>query len=216
MHVVSKYNSEHPKAIGRRETRSESHSNLPIDIGGNLRRIRLQHGYSLEALAHRSGVSRAMLGQIETGKSVPTVTLIWKIADALGLPVSTLLESTKACRAVLLPRASGRVLTRSDGRFTMRAFTSPEIDLRAEFYELRIVAGHRECVEAYAHGARASLVVTRGVIELSLNDRDCFTLNEGDAILYEADTVQFYSNPGAAEAIAYLVIAPSRNGGSAR
>jgi transcriptional regulator with XRE-family HTH domain len=213
---MSKVNSQPPKKIGGRETGSDSHGKPPIDIGGNLRRARQQHGYSLEALAHRSGVSRAMLGQIETGKSVPTVTLIWKIADALGLPVSTLLESSKARRAAFLPRATGRLLTRSDGGFTLRAFASPEIDFRAEFYKLTIVAGHRECVDPYARGTRVSLVVTRGVIELCLCDGDAFTIGEGDAILFDADAAQIYSNPGLAEAVAFLVIAPGQNSGPGR
>lgn len=213
MHVILKCNSEPPKALGGRP---DSYSKLPIDIGGNLRRTRQQQGFSLEAPSHRSGVSRAMLGQIETGKSVPAVTLIWKIADALGLPAAKFLESSKPCRALVLPRASGRILSRSDGRFTLRDFASPEFDFRAEFFELTIAAGHRECVDAFAHGTRANFLVSSGSLDLSLYDGHDYNLNQGDVILFEADATQLYSNPGASDAVAYLVVAPARNGNAAR
>src|SRR3954467_14072950 len=46
-------------------------------VGRNLRRLRIQRGHSLERLAKLFGVRRAMLGQIELGRSVPTVNLLW-------------------------------------------------------------------------------------------------------------------------------------------
>ena len=49
---------------------------LSVTVGRNLRRLRVKQGYSLERLAKQSRVSRAMLGQIETGKSVPTIGLL--------------------------------------------------------------------------------------------------------------------------------------------
>src|SRR5689334_16779324 len=48
-------------------------------VGANLRRLRVRRGLSLERLAQRSGVSRAMLSQIELGQSAPTINVLWKI-----------------------------------------------------------------------------------------------------------------------------------------
>ena len=42
-------------------------------VGRNLRRLRRQQRFSLEQLAAHSGVSRAMLGQVEQGKSIPSI-----------------------------------------------------------------------------------------------------------------------------------------------
>ncbi|MCP3398902.1 helix-turn-helix domain-containing protein [Bradyrhizobium sp. CCGB20] len=50
---------------------SSSDLDLPAILGRNLRRLRTSRGHSLERLAKQSGVSRAMLGQIETGKAFP-------------------------------------------------------------------------------------------------------------------------------------------------
>jgi DNA-binding XRE family transcriptional regulator len=50
-------------------------SELSAAVGRDLRRIRTRQGLSLERLAKVSGVSRAMLGQMETGKSTPSSAL---------------------------------------------------------------------------------------------------------------------------------------------
>ena len=57
-----------------------SEEDLAHVLGRNLRRLRTRQGLSLERLAKVSGVSRAMLGQIELGRSVPTIGLLWKVA----------------------------------------------------------------------------------------------------------------------------------------
>ena len=198
------------------DTSAGSHGQMPIEIGANLRQLRKQQGHSLDALAQLSGVSRAMLGQIETGKSIPTVTLLWKIAGALRVPVATLIECPSTPKNVRLPRSTGRLLSRSDGRFTLRTFSAPEFEMNAGFHELQIAPGHRECAGADGAGARGSLVVTTGQIEISFDGSGPTTLNVGDAILFEADIEQTYFNPGAVDAVAYLVITPGRRSGQSR
>ncbi|MEP7126331.1 MAG: helix-turn-helix transcriptional regulator, partial [Byssovorax sp.] len=55
----------------------EASSDLTPVVGANLRRLRAKRGLSLERLARASGVSRAMLGQIELGQSTPTINVLW-------------------------------------------------------------------------------------------------------------------------------------------
>lgn len=62
-------------------------------VGHNLRRLRHQSAWSLQRLAAESGVSRAMLGQIELGQSAPTITVLWCIAQALGVQLQDFLAS---------------------------------------------------------------------------------------------------------------------------
>src|SRR5690606_29563326 len=65
---------------------------LPV-VGANLRKLRTRRGWSLERLARASGVSRAMLGQIELEQSAPSINVLWRIATALGVQFSALLGS---------------------------------------------------------------------------------------------------------------------------
>ncbi len=83
---------------------------FPAILGHNLRRLRTRQGHSLERLAKLSGVSRAMLGQIETSKSVPTISILWKIATALGVPFAHLLVAERTQHGAVLLRDLAKVL----------------------------------------------------------------------------------------------------------
>jgi len=65
----------------------------PVEtISENLKAVRESRGLSLEQLADLTGVSKSMLRQIETGKSSPTISTIWKIANGLRVSFTSLLH----------------------------------------------------------------------------------------------------------------------------
>ncbi len=179
---------------------------LPVIVGRNLRRLRIRQGHSLERLAKQSGVSRAMLGQIETGKSAPTIVLLWKVANALGVPFASLIAADDSHGTLVLRRGNAKVLSSSGGRYTSRALFPFDAERQVEFYELRLAPLHREDAEAHAPGTRENLVVARGSVEIVAGSERPVTLNEGDAILFEADVPHSYCNLGREEAVIYLVV----------
>lgn len=185
---------------------AEMPPDLPAIVGRNLRRLRTRRGHSLERLAKHSGVSRAMLGQIETGKSVPTIGLLWKVANALNVPFSNLLQVEGSQGSVVLRRADGKLLTSSQGQFTSRALFPFEGSRDAEFYEIRIGPLHREAADAHAPGTRENLIVVKGLVEITAGSDKPLTLAEGDAMLFGADVPHVYKNLVATEAILYLVM----------
>lgn len=186
---------------------------LPAVVGRNLRRLRTSRGHSLERLAKQSGVSRAMLGQVETGKSVPTIALLWKVANALHVPFANLLEADVSRGPVVLRRNDAKLLTSSQGQFTSRALFPFEGNRQVEFYELRIAPLHRETADPHPSGTRENLFVAKGVVEISAGFDKPQTLAEGDAILFEADVPHVYKNLVASEAVLYLVMTYAENFG---
>ncbi len=63
--------------------------NLTLVIGNKLKNIRNSRNLSLDDVAELTGVSKAMLGQIERGKSNPTVSTLWKISTGLRVSFSS-------------------------------------------------------------------------------------------------------------------------------
>ena len=59
-------------------------------VGGNARRLREKQGISQEELADRAGLHRTYISGVERGVRNPTVVVLQKIADALGVELSTL------------------------------------------------------------------------------------------------------------------------------
>ncbi len=181
-------------------------------VGANLRRLRQQNGLSLEKLAAKSGVSRAMLGQVELGQSAPTINVLWKIARALDVPFSRLLEASDASKTIVLRRRDGRLLTNQTSTFSTRALFPNDSQLRAEFYELTIKPGATENAEPHAPGTIENLVLTKGVAEIEVAG-ERHLLAPGDSILFAADTPHAYSNPAETDAVLYLVMTYASPGG---
>ena len=183
-----------------------SDDDLSPVVGANLRRLRVKRGLSLERLSGASGVSRAMLGQIELGKSTPTITVLWKIARALDVSFSTLLgRGDRASSSVAMPRSRAKILSSQDGSFSSRALFPLDSQRKVEFYELRLSPGGIERAEAHAPGTTDNLVVNTGSLELSVGEEH-FSLGAGDALYFEADLPHVYENPGKVEALIYLVM----------
>jgi len=174
-------------------------------VGANLRRLRMRRGLSLEKLAQKSGVSRAMLGQIELGQSAPTINVLWKIARALDVTFATLIQAREAGGTTVLKKAQAKVLTSQGGHFSSRALFPFDGPRRAEFYELRLAPQATEEADAHAPGTLENLVVAEGALDLVIG-KDTHRLEAGDAIVFEADVPHAYENAGARECVMYLVM----------
>lgn len=147
-----------------------------------------------------------MLGQIETGKSVPTIGLLWKIAVALGVPFATLIASAETPGTLVLRRSTAKLLSSSQGRFSSRALFPFDSERQTEFYELRLAPLHCETAEPHAPGTRENLVVAEGSIEVVSGSERPVALSKGDAVFFEADVPHSYRNLGTDEAVLFLVM----------
>ncbi len=180
-------------------------ADLTPALGANLRRIRTRRGLSLERLSAESGVSRAMLSQIELGHSTPTINILWKISTALEVPFSALIAARVQDGVSVLRAEQAKVLTSRDGRFSSRALFPFDGPRRVEFYELRLAGGAAEEAEPHAPGTIENLVVSAGSVEIQV-ESERSALGPGDSILFHADVPHAYRNPGADEAVMYLVM----------
>jgi transcriptional regulator with XRE-family HTH domain len=174
-------------------------------VGANLKRLRGQRSLSLERLAQLSGVSRAMLGQIELGQSAPTINVLWKISSALGVPFSALITARGTPGPHVLRAEQAKHLTSHDGTFSSRALFPFDEPRRVEFYELRIAPGGAERADAHNPGTTENLVVSRGAVEIEVAGRKEL-LRAGDAIVFEADVPHVYRSKDPGETILYLVM----------
>ena len=79
----------------------------PPKVGDEVHRLRRAHGLTLDELATKSGVSKAILSQIERDKSNPTLSTIWRITQALDHPLEDLLSSNKPSSPFAVVRVRG-------------------------------------------------------------------------------------------------------------
>jgi len=63
-----------------------------MEIGDRIRKIRKQQNRTIQEVADACGCSKAMLSKVENSKVIPAVATLSKIAQALGVKVSVLME----------------------------------------------------------------------------------------------------------------------------
>jgi transcriptional regulator with XRE-family HTH domain len=65
----------------------------PISVVAmRLKQLREKRGMSQEALAEKAGISRSYLARLETAKHDPTLTMLEKLARALGVKIEALVK----------------------------------------------------------------------------------------------------------------------------
>lgn len=165
-------------------------------VAARVRRLRTAAGLSLEELAGRSGVSRAMLSQIESLKTNPTIAVLWKVAHGLGVAFSELLGPDEPPPSVRVSRArDARYLYSASRKYRSRPLLGNVPGHRVEIYELRLEAGAVENADAHPPGSLEQVIVGAGRLRLGVGE-DAHDLGPGDAILFPADQPHRYETTG--------------------
>ncbi|MEZ6194136.1 MAG: XRE family transcriptional regulator [Planctomycetota bacterium] len=166
------------------------------EIGRGIRRRRRAQALTLDALAQSSGVSAAMLSEVERGVKNPTVKLAYQIARALGCTLTELLDETPLVEPRLVRAGERRELLDPETgvrRFGLRHELMPP---GSELVWYRIPPGATAgLMEPNHEGVVETLTVLSGRLALRLGARE-YELGPEDSIGYGAQVEMEYRNPG--------------------
>lgn len=179
----------------------------PPAIGANIKRMRKQQQLTLDVLSARSGVSKAMLSQIEADKVNPTVATVWKIATGLGADINELLAGGAGpVRTFHLTRkdAFTSLDTDEDG-LHIHVLTPIEMVEDLEMYLLTFGRGGALRSKAHFPGTEEFLTVISGEIRVRAGDRDA-RLRAGDFIRYQSDVEHDIENSAESETRVHMVV----------
>lgn len=135
-------------------------------VGDNVKLLRRQRRWSLDQLASASSVSRAMLGQIELGRSVPSIKTLWLIAHAFDVSVSWFLEPRQTASAVVLPVDPLALAPLPAGAGHRRALFVEQGPRYADLHELRLARGATAELPAEDRRALVNVMVVKGALDI--------------------------------------------------
>jgi XRE family transcriptional regulator, regulator of sulfur utilization len=178
----------------------------PVDTGKLLKSIRHDLGWSLDQTAEHTGVSKAMLGQIERGESTPTVATLWKLATGLRVPMTTLLEPKREEGNVLLLRDADSLRIRPSPEGMQRALLFPyDTRFGFELYELTFAPDFESISEPHDIGVVEHVTVLSGEVEL-LVEEEWRPLKQGQSLRFPADRRHGYRNRTQSETVVMDII----------
>lgn len=191
----------------------EFEDDIDIDrrLGERLKAARQRHALTLDELARRTSVSRAMISRIERGESSPTATVLVRLGSGLGLSLSALLEEDVGTGP--LARHAQQPVWRDPASGYLRRNVSPRgTGSGFEIVEVELPAGAEVHLDS-AIGAPAldqQIWVLGGRLDLTV-DGTRHDLAEGDCLQMHLRGPIIYRNPGS-EPVRYAVILAAGSG----
>ncbi len=177
---------------------------INLKIGEKLKSIRTTRTLSLDDVAALTGVSKPMLGQIERGQSIPTVTTLWKIATGLKTPFSYFLEGQQAEYTVVSPDQANVILGNGGKMRAYPLFTYDPVRSVETFY-IEFDPGCRHSSDKHNDGVEEHIFVLRGALRLVLGDKT-IDVGERQAVRFRADMPHAYQNLSESECTVYNTI----------
>ncbi len=168
-------------------------------LARRVRALRDASGYSLDALAERSGVSRSAISLIERGQSSPTAVVLDKLAAALGVTLAALFEDEAARTAAPSPlaRVAEQPLWTDPASGYVRRKVSPSAPSPIQLVDVLFPAGRRVAYESAAreNEVHQQVWMIDGTMALSVGDAH-WRLEAGDCLAMRLDAPIVWHNPG--------------------
>jgi len=179
----------------------------PPQVGARLAQLRQSRQMTLDELSRQAGVSKSMLSQIERNQANPTIAVVWRLANALGVGLHEMLGDDKPPVPTIatVPAHATPSLRGPDGRCELRILGPIELAGQFEWYELRMQPGGALVSEPHEPGSREHLSVLAGQIEVDAGDTTS-ALTAGETARYAVDLPHAIRNVGEGEAQALLVV----------
>jgi len=171
-------------------------SGIDARLGDRIRSERLRQHLSIEALAERSGVSRAMISKIERAESSPTAALLGRLCSGLGLSLASLFED-EAQRGAPLARAADQPVWRDPATgYVRRDVAPPGTGSPVDIVDVVFPPGARVTYDRplTIRGSDQHVWVFEGSLELTVGDTT-HRLEAGDCLHMRLDTAIAYHNP---------------------
>ncbi len=176
------------------------------NLGRRVKKLRGDRGWSLEELSKVSGVSKSMLSEIEREKANPTLSVTYRIANAFGLNLQELIETSESASAIQVIRSTERSqVYRSDKQCEIRTLSPLNLEKEIEFYQVTLKPKGELRSQAHYEGTREFLTVEHGAIRIE-SGKDTADLANHDSATYRADISHAIVNTGNQEAVVFLVV----------
>ncbi len=183
---------------------------LTIDVGGRLRQLRTERGKSMRALARESGLSTNALSMIERGRTSPSVSTLYKISDALEIPITAFFRLEPPKQEIVFCKSSQRKRVNfPDGIW--EGLGGESFVGRVEPFMLTLEAGGESGPYGMLHTGHEFVMCLSGQIEYDVED-ESYILNAGDSLMFAAQLRHRWRNLAQSTSTAIIVLAGFEQG----
>lgn len=178
--------------------------------GASVRAIRRRLGLSVQALAERAGVSLGLVSQLERGMGNPSLLSLHRVAGALGVPVTALLEEPSpelgvvpADRRHSLPPTPGVAAELQ----AVRELLTPRGESTIQLIRSTLPPGFSNAERPFRHIGTECVTVVSGRLEVVHGDQR-IELTEGDTATYGCSVPHWWANAASTPTVVLGAVTP--------
>lgn len=160
-------------------------------VATTVRSLRRGRGLSVDQLAARAGVSKGALVALENAAANPNLATLVRIADALGVSVSTLVEPGTERRVLISDAATTEPLWHGPGGGSARLLLTTPTAAPVELWRWHLAAG--EIYQSHPHppGVVETVTVIEGTAVITVDNAD-YPVGAGLTVTFAADVAHSY------------------------
>jgi XRE family transcriptional regulator, regulator of sulfur utilization len=178
---------------------------LAAQLGRTILRLRKAYNMSLSELAEQSGVAKSIISQIERNETNPTLATIWRLSQALDVPIDRFL--TQSDDEPFIERSSRNDtpnLTSDDGKCRLSIIGWIRTVEWVQWYDFQADAGGVLESEAHQRGSVECLSVLEGELEVEVGEVT-EVVKSGETLRYRCDRPHVIRNTSRKPARATMV-----------
>ena len=183
---------------------------ISVNIGERLRELREARNISMRSLATKSGLSANALSMIERGRASPSVSTLYKLADALGVSITSFFGSDSERKQVVFLKGEERPRV-SFTRGIFEGLGGENFAGRVEPFMLTLESNANSGPRSMAHTGHEFVFCLRGKLEYQV-ERQIYELEAGDSLLFAAHLKHRWKNVGGTVVTALIIISGFEEG----
>jgi transcriptional regulator with XRE-family HTH domain len=181
-----------------------------VDVGLRLKELRESRNISMRALATKSGLSANALSMIERGKTSPSVSTLYKLADAMGVSITAFFGPESDKKQVVFLKSDERMRL-SFTRGVFEALGGEQFAGRVEPFMLTMESGASSGPHSITHAGHEFVFCLRGELDYQV-EKELFHLVPGDSLLFASQLKHKWRNAGKTVTNALIIISGFADG----
>jgi transcriptional regulator with XRE-family HTH domain len=188
------------------------------NLGETFRRARQTSGMTLETAARRAEVTKGYLSKVESGRAMPSIAVISKLADVYRVTLSDLFMPEGQRSPISLVRADERTLINKNGSelgYVYEFASMMKRNPRAEVFFLTLPILEGADPPRFRHSGEEIILLLEGRMRFEYGGME-FEMAPGDCIQFDANIEHHGVAVGATPAKAFVITIPERRDASAK